>query len=190
MLEKGAGMGAEPSAAKPGPAAHPIALPGLMRASGETCAVAPRSPGRGTAARESSVSQLFGRLALRRRSVQISDSMPELAIGARRTERQKRPATVRPPCPLLRDREPLVRLEAALGAAHDAKGVGLGPVRGIGWISHGSSRIILRSGEAKRHSPVPVSDESACAGRGRRRAPFVELAPELDRAHPAVRRRR
>ena len=63
--------------------------------------------------------------------------MPELALGARRTERQEPAATVRPPRPALRDREPLVRLEPALGAAHDAEGVGMAPVRGIRWILHG-----------------------------------------------------
>ena len=186
VLEKGAGMGAKPSAAKPGPAAHPIALPGLMRASGETCAVAPRSPEGVLLAANRASAGLFGRLALRGRSVQIRDSMPELALGTRRTERQKPPATVRPPCPLLRDRKPLVRLEAALGAAHDAEGVGMGPVRGIGWISHGSALIILSVGRGEAAFARVGERRVSVRSSGKPAGPCAEL----DQAHPGLRRGR
>jgi hypothetical protein len=45
--------------------------------------------------------------------------MSKLTPGAFGTERQKPSAPVRPPGPVLGDREPLVSLTATLGAAHD-----------------------------------------------------------------------
>ena len=122
--------------------------------------------------------------------------MPELTLGAVGTERQKPPAPVRPPRPVLRDREPLVRLEPALGAAHDAQGLGTAPVRRISWILHGSDpnhsppvrRGVGRANRCPARRPRP-----ATSGSGHRssvvRVREVEAATRLpQRALLAVRR--
>lgn len=57
-------------------------------------------------------------MGLVRPTGQLRGPMPKLALRALRTERQEPTASVRPPCPVLGNRESLVRLDAALGA-HD-----------------------------------------------------------------------
>jgi hypothetical protein len=70
--------------------------------------------------------------------------MPELPLGALWAEREQLAATVGPPPPPLGDREQLVNLAAALGAAHRAGVGGISRARESRTTLEGQNSIGLR----------------------------------------------
>lgn len=83
----------------------------------------------------------------------VNDPVPKLTLRAHRTERHQPPVPVRPPRPVLRDREPPVSLHAACGAGD-------------------KTRLTLSSGRRSEHDEKSSNSTPASGSQGRTPIPF------------------